>query len=46
MHGIIQIAMTKEAPLSQVGITVTELTQQAVSLITAALAAPRTLSVS
>lgn len=41
MHGIIQIAMTKEAPLSQVGITVTQLTQQAVSLITAALAAPR-----
>lgn len=42
MHGIIQIAMTKQAPLAQVGIDVHHLTQQAVSLITAALAAPRT----
>jgi AcrR family transcriptional regulator len=38
MHGIIQIAMTKGTPLAQVGISVAQLTQQAVSLIRSALA--------
>jgi AcrR family transcriptional regulator len=40
MHGIIQIVMTKGAPLAQVGISVSELTQQAVSLIRSGLAQP------
>jgi len=40
MHGIIQIAMTKGAPLAQVGISIQQLTQHAVSLIRAGLAGP------
>jgi TetR/AcrR family transcriptional regulator len=38
MHGIIQIAMTKGTPLAQVGISVPQLAQQAVSLLRSALA--------
>lgn len=40
MHGIMQIAMTKGGPLAKVGISVSQLTQQAVSLIRSALARP------
>jgi AcrR family transcriptional regulator len=40
MHGIMQIAMTKGVPLAKAGITVSNLTQQAVALIRSALARP------
>jgi hypothetical protein len=32
-HGLIQIALTKAGPLAEVGISVPQLTQQAISMI-------------
>ena len=40
-HGLIQIAMTKGQPLAQVGISVPQLTQQAIDLIRHTLAGPK-----
>jgi AcrR family transcriptional regulator len=39
-HGLIQIAITKAQPLAQVGISVPQLTQQAIAMIRYMLAAP------
>lgn len=39
-HGLIQIAITKAQPLAQVGISVPQLTQQAISMIRYMLAGP------
>jgi hypothetical protein len=43
-HGIIQIAMTKGEPLAQVGISVPQLTQHAITLIREMLAGPEAKS--
>ncbi|MDY0065495.1 MAG: TetR/AcrR family transcriptional regulator [Steroidobacteraceae bacterium] len=40
-HGLIQIAITKSEPLAQQGISVSQLTQQAISLIRYMLEGPR-----
>jgi AcrR family transcriptional regulator len=40
-HGLIQIAMTKAQPLADVGISVPQLTQQAIHLIRETLAGPK-----
>jgi hypothetical protein len=37
-HGLLQIALTKAQPLAEVGISVTQLTQQAIDLIRYTLA--------
>jgi hypothetical protein len=39
-HGLIQIAITKAQPLAQVGISVPQLTQQAIAMIRYMLAGP------
>jgi AcrR family transcriptional regulator len=40
MHGLIQIAMTKGEPLAQVGISIPQLTQQAISMVRFMLVGP------
>lgn len=40
-HGLMQIAITKAGPLAEAGISVTQLTQQAIALIRYTLAGPR-----
>lgn len=40
-HGLIQIALTKARPLAQVGISVPDLTQQALGMIYDMLKAPK-----
>jgi TetR/AcrR family transcriptional regulator len=40
-HGLVQIALTKARPLAEAGISVTQLTQQAIALLRHALAGPQ-----